>query len=176
MKPHVFVIPLLALTALAGCFMSTEPRIAAGVLLADGPVAFCLPDEDPCQTGLPDGDGYLIQSEDEDEEDVRLRFEALTEVDGVVIYLSETELSDEADRAWTYLVARSAGETPDGLAQFDLMMPSCSDLPPEQGERFGIIHADAYSCTVTDLEGFRAYLIETYTDDFADPAWWADED
>lgn len=176
MKPNIAVTPFLALTLLSACFMSAEPRIEKGVLLANGPVAFCMPDEDPCQTGLPDGDGYLVESGNEDEEDLRLRFEALTESGGAMIYLGEAELRDETDAAWTYLVARAAGETPEGLARFDLMMPGCSDMTKDQTVRFGIVRADAYTCTITDLANFRAYLIEAYTDQFSDPAWWAAED
>ncbi len=101
MKPHVYVIPFLALTVLAGCFMSTEPRIETGAALGEGPVAFCMPDEQPCQIGQPEGDGYLVRAEEEDEEDVRLRFEPLTEADGATIYLGESELRDDEDVAWS---------------------------------------------------------------------------
>lgn len=176
MKPHVFVIPFLALTALAGCFMSTELRIEAGVPLADGPVAFCMPDEQPCQVGQPEGDGYLVKAEQEDEEDVRLRFEPLTEAGGAQIYLGEAELRDDGDVAWSYLVARADGKTPEGLVRYVLMMPGCSDMDAAQRERFSIKKADSYTCTVNDLANFRAYLIETHTERFADSAWWADED
>jgi hypothetical protein len=175
MKPHVYVIPFLALTVLAGCFMSTEPRIEIGAALAEGPVAFCMPDEQPCQIGQPEGDGYLVKAEEEDEEDVRLRFEPLIEVDGATIYLGESELREDQEVAWSYIVARADGETPEGLKRFTIMMPGCSDMDAEQRERFKIEKADSYTCMVDDIANFRAYLIEAYTEQFADPTWWADE-
>lgn len=175
MKPHVFVIPFLALPVLTGCFMSAEPRIGTGVMLARGPVAFCTPEEPPCKIGYPSGDGYVIASGAEGEEDMRLRFEALTEAGGVPIYLGEAELSDGDDKAWSYIVARPTNASVDSAPRYQIAMPSCSDLDKARDEQFGIMRTDAYSCTVTDLAGLRELLIANYSEEFKDPAWWADE-
>lgn len=175
MKPHVCVIPLLALSVLSGCFLSAEPRIKTGVMLAPGPVAFCTPDEPPCRTGYPSGDGYVIASEEDDEEDLHLRFEALTEAAGVPVYLGEAELRDGDGSAWSYIVARPATASVDGAPRFEIAMPSCSDLDKTRDDRFGIVRTDAYSCTVTDLAGLRELLITDYAEELADPAWWSDE-
>ncbi len=59
--------------------------------------------------------------------------------------------------------------------RFTIMMPGCSDMDAEQRERFKIQKADSYTCMVDDIANFRAYLIEAYTEHFADPAWWTDE-
>ncbi len=175
MKPHFFVTSILALSVLSACFMSAEPRIEAGMLLAQGPVAFCTPDEPPCKIGYPSDDGYIIASEDEGEEDLRMRFEALTEAGGVPIYLGEVELSDGDDSAWSYIVARPTNASIDGAPQYEIAMPSCSDLDKARDDQFGIVRTDAYSCTVTDLGGLREFLITDYAEKFADPDWWADE-
>lgn len=175
MKPHVCVIPLLALSVLSGCFMSAEPRINTGVMLAQGPVAFCTPDEPPCKIGYPSGDGYVIASEEEGEEDLHLRFEALTKAAGVPVYLGEAELSDGDDTAWSYIVARPTSASVDGAPRYEIAMPSCSDLDKARDDQFGMVRTDAYSCTVTDLAGLRKFLITDYAEKFADPAWWSDE-
>ena len=174
MKPHVCVIPLLALTVLSGCFMSAEPRIKTGVMLARGPVAFCTPDEPPCKIGYPSGDGYVIASEEEGEEDLHLRFEALTEAAGVPVYLGEAELSDGDDTAWSYIVARPTNASVDGAPRYEIAMPSCSDLDKARDDQFGIVRTDAYSCTVTDLPAFRQYLRDNYAGKFSDPAFWSE--
>jgi len=174
-KPHVFVIPFLALLMLTGCFMSAEPRIDTGVMLARGPVAFCTPEEPPCKIGYPSGDGYLIASGAEGEEDVRLRFEALTQAGGVPIYLGEAELSNGDDKAWSYIVARPTNASVDSAPRYQIAMPSCSDLDNARDGQFGIVRTDAYSCTVTDLAGLREFLIADFSEKFEDPAWWADE-
>ena len=174
MKPHVCVIPLLALSVLSGCFMSAEPRIKTGVMLARGPVAFCTPDEPPCKIGYPSGDGYVIASEEEGEEDLHLRFEALTEAAGVPVYLGEAELSDGDDTAWSYIVARPTSASVDGAPRYEIAMPSCSDLDKARDNQFGIVRTDAYSCTVTDLPAFRQYLQDNYAGKFSDPAFWSE--
>ncbi len=173
MKPHILVIPLLATTLLSACFMSEAPRVVTGTLLAKGPVAFCTPDEPPCRTGIPSGDGYLLTLEDDDQEEVRVRFEPLTEAGGVPVYLGEAELRDEDEVGWIYVVARPTSASVDGAPRFEIAMPDCADMGDEDSHRSGIVRADSKTCTVTDIAGFRAFLKETYADEFADPAWWA---
>lgn len=174
MKPHVFVIPLLALASLTACFMTEAPRIEAGTLLADGPVVFCSPDND-CQTGQVAGDGYVVASDNDSEEDMRLRFEPLAEAGGVQIYLGEAELRDEDSSAWTYLVARASADTKDGLPRFDIMLPGCNEFGDPVRAQYGLVRSDSYTCVVDDLGAFRSFLTDNYLDKFANPAWWADE-
>lgn len=171
-KPHVFVIAALALTALSGCFMSDTPRVETGSLFARGPVAFCSPDEEKCQIGYPSGDGYVVEAEDGDEEDIRMRFEPLTEAAGVPVYLGEIELRDDGQSAWAYLVARPSGGFVNEAPRYEIVMPGCNELAAEREAEFNIVRADAYTCLVTDLNAFRAYLITDYADHFADPAFW----
>lgn len=168
---HACVAPFLAF-ALSACFMSSEPRIETGVMLADGPVSFCIPDDPPCSTGYVEGDGYVVASEDENEEAMRLRFEVLTEVNGVPIYLGEAELREGEDSAWVYILARDAGEGPEGPAQFYIQMPDCDDMDEDVRARSGVTQADAYTCMISDLPAFRAYLVEAHKDDFTESDFW----
>ena len=175
MKPHILVIPLLASTLLSACFMSEEQRVVTGTLFARGPVAFCAPEEPPCRMGVPSGDGYVLTFGDEEPEEVRVRFEPLTEVGGVPVYLGEAELREEGEVGWIYMVARPTNAAVDGAPRFEIAMPHCADLSDDDSQRSGIARADSKSCTVTDIAGFRALLKETYADEFADPAWWSGE-
>lgn len=175
-KSHVFVIAALSLTVLSGCFMSEVPRVETGTMFARGPVAFCSPDEEKCQIGMPSGDGYVVEAEDSGEEDIRMRFEPLTEADGVPVYLGEIELRDDEEIAWAYLVARPSGGFVNEAPRYEIIMPGCNDLARDREAAFKIIRADAYTCLVTDLAAFRTYLIADYSDKFASDAWWAGED
>jgi hypothetical protein len=176
MKPHVFVIAALSLTALSGCFMSKVPRVETGTLFARGPVAFCSPDEEKCQIGYPSGDEYVVEAEDTEEQDIHMRFEPLTEADGVPVYLGEIELREDDEAAWVYLVARPSGGFLNEAPRYEIIMPGCRDLASDREAEFSIVRADAYTCTVTDLAVFRTYLITDYADRFANNAWWAGED
>lgn len=176
MKPHIFVIPLLALSMLSACFMSEVARIETGEMLARGPVALCTPDDPPCMIAVPSGDGYVVESPDEDEDDLLIRFEHLTDAGGVPVYLGEVALSDGDDSAWSYIVARPVVATVDEAPRFDIAMPGCGEMDRALDAEFGITRADAYACTVTDLAGLRAYLTQHYAERFADPDWWADAD
>jgi hypothetical protein len=175
MNPLVRIVPLFALGFLTACFMSETPRIETGTLLGDGPVVFCSPDDD-CQTGRIEGDGYVVASDNQDEEDTRLRFEPLVEAGGVQVYLGEAELRDEDSSAWSYLVARSVTDTADGRPRFDIIMPGCNDFDDTVRAQYGLVRSDSYSCVVDDLDAFRSYLTDNYSEKFANPAWWSDED
>ena len=98
------------------------------------------------------------------------------EAGGQTIYLGEAELRDGSESVWSYIVARRSGDTDEGIARFDVQMPGCNDMSAEQGILYALERADSYSCIVTDLAKFRNFLIDAYADQFADPAWWADED
>jgi len=176
MNPLVRTMPVIALAFLTACFMSKTPRIETGTLLAEGPVVFCSSDDDDCQTGQIEGDGYVIASDTEDEEDMRLRFEPLAEAGGVQIYLGEAEMRDEDSSVWAYVVARASAAAPEGLPRFDIMMPGCNDHEEAVRAQYGLVRADSYTCTVDDLGAFRDYLTDNYLDRFANPDWWADED
>jgi hypothetical protein len=174
MKPLAGLIALAALPLLSACFVSETPHIAEGESLARGPIALCTPDDPPCRIALPSGDGYIVASEDGDEEDLLIRFEALAEAGGAPVWLGEVELREDGQSAWSYIVARPVAATVGEAPRFDVAMPGCGDLAPEREAEAGVERADAYSCTVTDMARFRAYLNHDYADRFADPAWWAD--
>lgn len=176
MKLYMVAAPLIALTWLSGCFMSEVARIETGELLARGPVAFCTPDDPPCKIAVPAGDGYVVESGEDDEEDLRIRFERLTDAGGVPVYLGEVELSDGDESAWSYIVARPVVTAVNEAPRFDIAMPGCTDMDRALDAEFGITRADAYSCTVTDIAGLRAYLTRHYAERFADPDWWANAD
>jgi len=176
MKPHGIVIAALSLMALSGCFMSQVPRVETGTLFAPGDVAFCSPDEETCQIGFPSGDGYLIAPENGEEEEVRLRFEPLTEANRTPVYLGEVELREGDEAIWTYIVARPSGGFVNEAPRFDIIMPGCNDTAPGRDAEFGIVRADAYTCLVTDLEAFRTFLTANYSAQFASDAWWAGQD
>lgn len=175
MKSILRTAPFLLLLLLPACFMSAEPRIKTGTLIEAGPVAFCSPDEDECETGLVDGDGYRLASDSADEEDLLLRLEPLVEAGGTQIYLAEAELRDEDGAAWAYLVARVDGLTPEGLPRISVMMPGCNDFGAALAAGPGFERGDSYTCQVSDLAAFRQYLIDNYSGKFADDGWWADE-
>jgi hypothetical protein len=176
MRPYRWLIASLSLTALSGCFMSDVSRIETGTLFGQGPVAFCSPDEEKCRIGYPSDDGYRVEAEDSDEEDIHMRFETLTEADGVPVYLGEIELREDQEAAWVYIVARPSGGFVNELPRYDIAMPGCRDLASERAAEFGIARANAYTCLVTDLAALRTYLVTDYADRFARKSWWTGED
>lgn len=176
MKLHAWLIALAATPLLGACFMSEAPYIAEGELLARGPIALCTPDDPPCRIALPSGDGYVVEPEDGEEEDLHIRFEALTEAGGVPIWIGEAELREGGEVAWSYVVARPVNATVGSAPRFDLAMPGCGEIARGLEAEAGVVRTDPYACTVTDYALFRAYLTSTYAERFADPAWWADED
>jgi hypothetical protein len=172
MKWQTTALALASSIVLTACFLSGEARIQTGTLLADGPVSFCTDDDPPCQTGFPDGDGYIIYSGDPEEEDTRLRFEVLTGSGASTVYIGEAELRDDSEPAWAYVLVRASAAPGDGFPQFDLILPSCNDGDDAAHSAYGILRSDAYTCEVRDFAAFRTYLIETYSGRFSDPAFW----
>ena len=175
MTPLFRALPLLAALLLPACYLSSTPHIETGVLLSDGNAVFCSPDDGDCQTGRIDGDGYLVKSDDGDEEDMRLRFEPLVMAGGVQVYVAEAELREQHEAAWAYLVARRNGDSDDGLPRFDVMMPGCNDFDEATRARYAIARTDSYTCGFSDYAAFRQFLSDNYAARFADDAWWADE-
>lgn len=176
MRRYGTVIASLWLTALSGCFMSEVSRIETGTRLGQGPVAFCSPDEEGCPIGYPSEDGYRVEAEDSDEQDMHLRFEPLTEANGTPVYLGEVELREDQQAAWVYIVARPSGGFVNDLPRYDIRMPGCRDLASERAAEFSITRADAYTCLVTDLAALRTYLVSDYSNRFTRDTWWAGED
>jgi hypothetical protein len=176
MKPHAWLIALAAAPLLSACFISETSNISEGQLLARGPIALCTPDDPPCRIAVPSGDGYVVAAEDGEEEDLRIRFEALTEAGGVPVWIGEVELREDEETAWSYLVARPVNATVDSAPRFDLAMPGCGEIAPGLEAEAGVVRTDPYACTVTDYALFRTYLTSTYAERFANPAWWADAD
>lgn len=171
MNWHTAVLSLVSVVLLSACFLSAEPRIRSGVVLAEGPVSFCTEDP-PCQTGFPEGDGYILYSGSDDEEDMRLRFELLSDTSAGRVYLGEAELRNEDGSAWAYVLARAAQSRREGYPGFDIVMPGCNEGGPGVQAAYGITRTDTYSCNVSNLEAFRRYLIDTYSARFADPEFW----
>lgn len=169
------VLAIASSLALTACFLSETPHIETGVHLAEGTVLFCSDDDPPCQTGFQEGDGYVVYSGDPEEEDLRLRFEVLTETPAGTIYVGEAELRDEDSSAWAYILARAAEAPAEGFPEFDIVMPSCSDAAPETHASYGISRADTYSCEIDNFAAFRRFLIDTYSDRFADPTFWRED-
>lgn len=175
MKTCLRVLPLMGTLMLSGCFMTLEPRIEVASLLSEGPAVFCTPGDDPCLTAEVENDGYVLRTQTVDEEEMYLRFEPLAEAGGLMIYLGEAELQEEEQSVWTFILARQSGLTEDGLPRFDVQMPGCNDMSAEQGILYSIERADSYSCLVSDIGKFRNFLIDTYSERFADPEWWITE-
>lgn len=169
-------LALAASICLSACFLSGASNIQTGVHLAEGSVSFCTDDDPPCQTGFPEGDGYIIYSGDPEEEDLRLRFEVLTETGTGTVYVGEAELRNEEGSSWAYLMAHAAVTPGEGFPEFDIIMPACNDAEPSVQSAYGITRADAYSCEIGDFAAFRRYLVDTYSDQFDDPAFWRERD
>lgn len=176
MKWQTTALALASSIVLTACFLSDEAHIQTGALLAEGPVSFCTDDDPPCQTGFRDGDGYIVYSGDPEEEDLRLRFEALTGEGASTIYIGEAELREDDESAWAYVLVRAAPVPGEGFPEYDLIVPSCNDGDEAAHSAHGIIRSDAYSCEISDFDAFRTYLIEAYSDRFSDPAFWRDGD
>lgn len=176
MKPHAWLIALAAAPLLSACFLSEAPNIIEGELLARGPIALCTPDDPPCKIAVPSGDGYVVEAEDGEEENLHIRFETLTEAGGVPVWIGEVELREGDASVWSYVVARPVNVTVDSAPRFDLAMPGCDEIAPGAEAEAGVARTDPYACAVTDYALFRTYLTSTYAERFVDPAWWADED
>ena len=177
MKPHAWLIALAAAPLLSACFMSEAPNIIEGELLARGPIALCTPDDPPCKIAVPSGDGYVVEAEDGEEEDLHIRFETLTEAGGVPVYIGEVELREGDDVGLELRRGRRpVNVTVDSAPRFDLAMPGCERDGSGAEAEAGVARTDPYACTVTDYALFRTYLTSTYAERFVDPAWWADED
>lgn len=164
-----------AALTLSGCFLSESALIGEGEKLQDGPLSFCLDAGAPCQQGVPEADGYLVLPYPEDtgeEEPIFVRFTSLTTVADTPVWLGEAELGEPGEPAWGYVVVRRAGMSEDGVTEYDVAAPGCSDASGSQRIRFGLEQDGAYACRVTRLDAFAEYLIERHGEDFADPGWW----
>lgn len=162
------LLPLLA--GLTACFISDDLLIEEGSSLADGPVVICTADSPPCLPAIPDGQDYVVTPPDEPP--VRMRFSPLEGDFGAPVFLGAYELKDDEGSGWQYILVRAAGMNDDGSAMFDLAMPGCGDAQEQDFAAFGLIRSDQYSCTVTDIDLFRSYLVTRHGAELADPAWW----
>ena len=88
------------------------------------------------------------------------------------VWLGETELGEEDEAAWAYVVVRPSHQTPDGVTAYLVAVPSCSDASSDDLTRYGLERDGSYGCTVSDIGAFADYLRARHGDDFADPDWW----
>lgn len=158
---------------LGACFLSENQLIGEGARLQDGPITFCIEAGEPCNQAIASEDGYFIlpPPEDADEAPIFARFIPLTEIGGRQIWLGEAEIGDNGDTAWAYVVISFAGQTADGVNEYQVAVPGCSDASLEQRLKYQI-ESDRYGCSVTDIAAFADYLRERHGDDFDDPDWW----
>ena len=166
--------PLLSgLAMLTACFVSDVPLIREGAQIHDGPVAFCMSDDDACELAQPFEDGYLTSDANGE---TQVRFKPLGEAGGAAVWLGEAELGDADERAWFYVVARPESRSADGTVNFRIVMPDCDLASEDALTRFGFTQVDPYTCLASDIDSLSAYLLEQHGDDFADPDWWRDQD
>lgn len=160
---------------LGACFLSENQLIGEGARLQDGPLAFCIEPDEPCHQAIPKDDGYLIMPYPEDaaeEAPMFTRFMPLLETADGQVWLGETELGEEDEAAWAYVVVRPSHQTPDGVTAYLVAVPSCSDASSDDLARYGLERDGSYGCTVSDIGAFADYLRARHGDDFADPHWW----
>lgn len=178
MAPYRIFAALVGLITLSACFYSEVPLIPEGeqiTLPYDG-VVLCLGDD--CRSVMAEDDGtYVIPppADEADEKPIRVRFQELVADEGEKVYLAEAELSDDPEVSYHYLVARIRPDAHTHVPTYEFAMPSCGDAPDGALERFHIEKVDTYSCRVTDLEAFKAYLIEVHGADFETEEFWKED-
>ena len=180
MTPLRSVLAIGIAGALSACFTSETPFLADSdtVRIADGPIRVCS-DKDDCSRAEPGetGKGYVIlPPPDEDERPIPVRFAPLTDSALGPVWLAEIDMSEDDDRAFIVGVARRAPEyDADGLMGFDLELPWCGDVSPEDRETYGIVKIDEYTCALPSKTSIADYLREAHRLDFDNPDWWEEQ-
>tara|TARA_R110002049_G_scaffold225523_1_gene397500 strand:- start:1606 stop:2142 length:537 start_codon:yes stop_codon:yes gene_type:complete len=178
MAPFRIAAALLALIGLSACFYSETPLIPAGeqVTLPYDGVNLCLGDD--CRSVMVGADGVYVIPPPEDEADEKpllVRFVLLVDDGDNPVYLAEAEMQDGAEVSYHYLVAHIRREATTHVPTYEFAMPACNDAPSDYLEHYGVERADSYSCTVTDLAAFKAYLVARHGEDFKTDTFWEED-
>lgn len=173
------VAALIGASLLSGCFVSVVPIIPTGaaVLPIDHRITLCVDAPDDCFDMEVSGDGYRTLADANIEETGAARFSPLAQIRGQQIYLMEAH--DLEDNAFTFLVARRRVPDEESAGTMQLALIDCGDLDQTQRDAFlaagGMIN-DGWveECIPPDLDTLSTAIIATYSDSFADEAWWAE--
>tara|TARA_R110002049_G_scaffold304849_1_gene500549 strand:- start:138 stop:674 length:537 start_codon:yes stop_codon:yes gene_type:complete len=178
MAPFRIVTALASLAALSACFYSEVPLIPPGeqVTLPYNGVVLCLADD--CRNVMVGEDGvYEISPppEEAEEKPLRVRFQVLTAEDTNPVYFAEVEMRDDPEVSYDYLVAHIRTGAATHVPTYEFAMPACNDSEDDVLTAHGLERVDAYSCRVTDLAAFKAYLIAAHGEDFGTEAFWTED-
>lgn len=168
---------LFSTSLLSGCFVSVVPVIPTGaaVLPIDHKITLCVDAPDDCFDMEVAGDGYRTLADASVEESGAARFSPLAQIEERQIYLMEAH--DLGENAYTFLVARRRAPDEGSAGTMQLALIDCSDLDETQRDAFltagGVIN-DGWGeeCIPPDLDTLNAVILATYSDAFADEAWW----
>lgn len=178
MGPFRILTALASLAALTACFYSEVPLISRGeqiTLPYDG-VVLCLADD--CRNVMVGDDGvYEISPppDEADEKPLRVRFQVLTPDAANPVYLAEVEMRDDPEISYHYLVAHIRPDAQTHVPTYEFAMPACDDSEEDALSAHGLERVDAYSCRVTDLAAFKAYLVAAHSKDFGTEAFWTED-
>ncbi|MEZ5946818.1 MAG: hypothetical protein R3C13_07945 [Hyphomonas sp.] len=176
---------LLAGTAIAlsgllsACFLSETPFIAEGesTALPEGAVQFCSNAEECAEGALQeDGSYLLIPPPEEDDAPIPLRLAPLLENDLGQIWIVEIKMIEEDETMYSVGVARRAPEFDGDLPAYEVALPDCSEVTPEEAETYGVEKIDKGTCAMPALVPVTDYLSEAYAERLNDPQWWEDND
>ncbi|KCZ59640.1 hypothetical protein [Hyphomonas chukchiensis] len=178
MVPFRILTALASLAALSACFYSEVPLIPPGeqVNLPYDGVVLCLADD--CRNVMVGEDGvYEITPprEEAEEKPLRVRFQVLRAEDTNPVYLAEVEMRDEPEVSYHYLVAHIRAGAATHVPTYEFAMPACNDTEAEMLTKYGLERVDNYSCRVSDLAAFKAYLIAAHGEDFGTEAFWTED-
>tara|TARA_R110000851_G_scaffold114979_6_gene240794 strand:- start:657 stop:1193 length:537 start_codon:yes stop_codon:yes gene_type:complete len=178
MGPLRILTALASLVGLSACFYSEVPLIPPGeqITLPYNGVVLCLADD--CRNVMVGEDGvYEISPppEEPEEKPLRVRFQVLTAEDTDPVYLAEVEMRDDPEVSYHYLVAHIRPDAVTHVPTYEFAMPACNDSEDDVLTAQGLERVDAYSCRVTDLESFKAYLIAEHDEDFGTQAFWTED-
>lgn len=178
MGPFRILTALASLAALSACFYSEVPLIPPGeqVTLPYNGVVLCLADD--CRNVMVGEDGvYEISPppEEAEEKPLRVRFQVLTQDAAKPVYLAEVEMRDDPEVSYHYLVAHIRPDAQTHVPTYEFAMPACNDSEEDVLAANGLERVDAYSCRVTDLAAFKAYLVAVHSKDFGTVEFWTED-
>lgn len=178
MAPFRIFTALASLAALSACFYSEVPLMPPGeqVTLPYDGVVLCLADD--CRNVMVGDEGvYEISPppDEAEEKPLRVRFQVLAPDATNPVYLAEVEMRDDPEVSYHYLVAHTRPGAQAHVPTYEFAMPACNDSGDEVLAEYGLERVDAYSCRVTDLPAFKAYLIAVHSKDFDTAAFWTED-
>jgi hypothetical protein len=178
MGPFRIFAALASLAALSACFYSEVPLIPPGeqVTLPYDGVVLCLADD--CRNVMVGDDGvYEISPppDEAEEKPLRVRFHVLEADAPNPVYLAEVEMRDEPAISYHYLVAHIRRGAATHVPTYEFAMPACNDSEDDGLTAHGLERVDSYSCRVTDLAAFKAYLVAEHGEDFGTEAFWTED-